>query len=84
MDTQQRSEVARQLLAAYSSREPIAPLTSTYADLTLDDAYALQVAQIDAWTQAGRTIMAMGTVDGARRTLAQQAINLQIVPVHGV
>ena len=56
MDTQQRSEVARQLLAAYSSREPIAPLTSTYADLTLDDAYALQVAQIDAWTQAGRTI----------------------------
>jgi len=57
VDTQKRSEVARQLLAAYESREPIAPLTSTYADeLTLDDAYALQLEQIQTWTDAGRTI----------------------------
>src|SRR3954467_2578806 len=51
-----RSEVARQLLDAYASGKPIAPLTSTYDDLTLDDAYAIQLLQIDEMVGSGRTV----------------------------
>ena len=56
MDSNSRSTAAKELLAAYSSREPIEPLTSTYDDLTLEDAYAIQLLQIDELTAAGRTI----------------------------
>lgn len=56
MDTHSRSEAASKLLAAYDSREPIAPLTSTYDDLALEDAYAIQLQQIQELTSAGRTV----------------------------
>ena len=56
MDDLTRSEAARALLKAYQTREPIAPLTSTYDDLTLEDAYAIQLKQIDELLAAGRTI----------------------------
>lgn len=55
MDDQSRREVAQRLLAAYADG-PIDPLTTTYEGLTLDDAYAIQQAQIAAWEAAGRTI----------------------------
>ena len=51
-----RSEVATQLLDAYQSGKPIAPLTATYDDLTLEDAYAIQLLQIDAFARAGRSV----------------------------
>jgi 2-keto-4-pentenoate hydratase len=51
-----RSEVARQLLDAYASGKPIAPLTSTFDDLTLEDAYAIQLLQIEELTKGGRTV----------------------------
>ena len=53
MDDLTRSEAARALLTAYETREPIEPLTSTYDDLTLEDAYAIQLAQIDERSPAG-------------------------------
>ena len=56
MDSLSRSRAASALLAAYDSREPIAPLTSTYDDLTLEDAYAIQLQQIHELTAAGRAI----------------------------
>jgi 2-keto-4-pentenoate hydratase len=56
VDSLSRSRAASELLAAYESREPIAPLTSTYADLTLEDAYAIQLQQISELTAAGRSI----------------------------
>jgi 2-keto-4-pentenoate hydratase len=55
VDDQSRREVAQRLLAAYADG-PIDPLTTTYEGLTLDDAYAIQQAQIAAWEAAGRTI----------------------------
>jgi 2-keto-4-pentenoate hydratase len=45
------------LLAAYSSRQPIAPLTGTHPDLTLEQAYSVQEHQVAAWKNAGRTVV---------------------------
>ncbi len=50
MDPLSRSKAAGRLLAAYSSRRPIAPLTATYEGMTLEDAYAIQLLQIQALT----------------------------------
>jgi 2-keto-4-pentenoate hydratase len=51
-----RAEAARQLLDAYGSGKPIAPLTATYEDMTLEDAYAIQLLQVHELTSAGRAI----------------------------
>lgn len=56
LDDATRAAAARQLLDAYASREPIAPLTTTHPDLTLEDAYAIQLLQIDELRAAGRTV----------------------------
>jgi 2-keto-4-pentenoate hydratase len=56
MDQPTRGEAARLLLDAYATGKPIAPLTSTYEGMTLEDAYAVQLLQIDELTGSGRTI----------------------------
>ncbi|NLW98617.1 MAG: 2-keto-4-pentenoate hydratase [Actinomycetales bacterium] len=56
MDDSLRSEATDRLLAAYASREPIDPLTSTYDGMDLEDAYAIQLAQIDRLLAQGRTV----------------------------
>jgi 2-keto-4-pentenoate hydratase len=48
--------VADQLQAAYRSGTPIPPLTSTYPDLTLDEAYLIQQRQADARITSGARI----------------------------
>lgn len=44
------------LLSAYDSRQPIEPLASAIPDLTLADAYRIQLHQVQAWVAAGQTI----------------------------
>lgn len=56
MDPMTRVEVARRLLDAYGTGKPIPPLTSTYDDLTLEDAYAIQLLQIEELIAAGRVV----------------------------
>ncbi|MBK9476408.1 MAG: 2-keto-4-pentenoate hydratase [Tetrasphaera sp.] len=56
MDPQSRHEAVQSLLTAYEDKNPIAPLTATYEGMTLEDAYAIQLAQIDAFRERGRTI----------------------------
>jgi 2-keto-4-pentenoate hydratase len=56
MDAALRSEAASALLAAYRTRIPLAPLTETYDAMTLDDAYAIQTAQIAELLAGGRTV----------------------------
>ena len=56
MDDKTRAEAARLLFEAYSNGKPISPLTSTYDDLTLEDAYAIQLLQIDWFVEQGRSI----------------------------
>ncbi|GAB6983990.1 2-keto-4-pentenoate hydratase [Nocardioides pyridinolyticus] len=56
IDDAARADAARRLLDAYDTRKPVAPLTSTYDDLELDDAYAIQVLQIEQLVARGRSI----------------------------
>ena len=56
MDHETRTLVAGRLLAAYESREPLEPLTSTYEGMTLEDSYAIQLLQIEQRLAAGRTV----------------------------
>jgi len=55
MDDKSRAEAAGLLLDAYASGKPIAPLTSTY-DMNLEDAYAIQLRQIEQQLASGRTV----------------------------
>lgn len=54
-DTQVRV-AADALLAVYDTGVPIRPLSETYPGLSVDDAYAIQSAQIAAWRAGGRDI----------------------------
>lgn len=56
MDDKTRTEAARLLFEAYSIGKPVSPLTSTYDDLTLEDAYVIQLLQIDWFLEQGRSI----------------------------
>ena len=49
--------IADRLLAAYSTREPIEPLTATYPDLTVDDGYAIQARQVELRTVSGQDVV---------------------------
>ncbi|WP_460406623.1 2-keto-4-pentenoate hydratase [Actinophytocola sediminis] len=53
MDTSERDEIVAALLAAHRTRQPIEPLP---ADLTVDDAYAVQLAQVEHWCAAGAVV----------------------------
>jgi 2-keto-4-pentenoate hydratase len=55
-DPSVRPAAARLLLDAYATGKPIAPLTSTYPDLTIEDAYAIQLLQIQELLGRGRVV----------------------------
>jgi 2-keto-4-pentenoate hydratase len=56
MDADWVEKAAGTLLDAYASRTPVPPLTATYAAISVDDAYAIQRAQVSAWTSAGAVV----------------------------
>jgi 2-keto-4-pentenoate hydratase len=56
VDQVTRAEAARQLLDAYGTGKPIPPLTSTYTGMTLEDAYAIQLLQIQQLRDSGRVV----------------------------
>lgn len=49
-------QMADDLLEAYQTRRPVAPLTDRFPELTVADGYAIQRAQIDRWASGGRVI----------------------------
>ncbi|HUD36454.1 MAG TPA: 2-keto-4-pentenoate hydratase [Streptosporangiaceae bacterium] len=53
MDTIKAAEL---LLDAYRSGVPVAPLTETFGDFTPEEAYQVQLHQVDHWRQDGRTV----------------------------
>ena len=57
MHEAQYQAAADMLLAAYTSRVPVAPLVETYPDLDLADAYRIQALQIGSWERAGRRVV---------------------------
>jgi len=50
-------QVADALLGAYASGVPISPLQGKFGPLTIDDAYAIQLRQVDSWLAGGRRIL---------------------------
>jgi 2-keto-4-pentenoate hydratase len=56
VDADQVDKAAEGLLGAYSRGVPVAPPTAAYPGLTMDDAYAIQQAQVVAWTAAGAVV----------------------------
>lgn len=56
MDAESTEKAASLLLGAYASRIPIPPLTASHPALAVDDAYAVQLAQVAAWTAAGAVV----------------------------
>lgn len=57
MDAGTRTAVAESLVDAYATKRPLDPLSATYPDLTLEDAYAIQLLQVDHWVASGRRIV---------------------------
>ena len=55
MDQQTRKDLAEMLLGAYSSRQPVEPLTEHY-DIATGDAYEIQLLQVARWTAAGARV----------------------------
>lgn len=56
MEASTRAEAARLLLDAYATGKPVAPLTSTYDGMTLEDAYAIQLLQVEELLAGGRRV----------------------------
>jgi len=57
LDETVRLEAADRLLAAYATRDPIPPLVETYPGLDLEDAYAIQLRQLERQIAAGRRLV---------------------------
>jgi 2-keto-4-pentenoate hydratase len=53
MDTTKAAEL---LLDAYRSGVPVAPLTETFGDFGLDEAYRIQLHQVGVWEREGKRI----------------------------
>jgi 2-keto-4-pentenoate hydratase len=51
-----REEIAEALLGAYANREPVEPLTETHPELTVEDAYEIQLLQVGRWLATGARI----------------------------
>ena len=56
MDVVSRAEAAQRLLAAYGTRQAVEPPSGVYPDMTLADAYEIQLLQIRARLAAGAAI----------------------------
>jgi len=56
LNRQVRKEIVAALLGAYESREPVEPLSGRYADLGLDDAYEIQLLQVERWLAGGARV----------------------------
>ena len=75
MSTALRQALADELLGAHRSGQPIDPLTARHPDLTLDDAYAIQLLQVASLTAAG------GRIVGHKVGLTSQAMQ-ELLGVH--
>lgn len=66
-----RALAAKLLLDSYASRSPVPPLTTTFDGLTIEDAYDIQLRQVEALGRAGRTVkgMKVGLTSAAMQNL---------------
>ena len=81
MDKADRQAAAELLLGAYDTRQAVAPLTESYPDLDLPDAYAIQQIQVDAWLEDGHVLQ--GHKVGLTSAAMQRQMNVN-QPDYGV
>jgi 2-keto-4-pentenoate hydratase len=74
MNDTDRKRMADALLGAYASGEPIAPLTASAPEMDLDDAYAIQLLQIESRLKQGRTLK--GHKVGLTAAVMQRALGV--------
>lgn len=72
MYTTDVSEAAQALLEVHAGGQPVPPLTATYPNFTLDEAYAVQLAQVGSWLADG------GVVVGHKVGLTSAAVQAQL------
>lgn len=72
MDADTRRAAAELLLAAYDTGVPVEPLRKKFADLTVADAYAIQLQQVESWRAEG------AQVKGHKVGLTSVAIQQQV------
>jgi len=72
MNTASVEQAAAELLRAYESGIPVPPLTARDPGLSVSDAYAIQLAQVRAWTSAG------AVVEGYKVGLTSAAMQRQL------
>lgn len=56
MHADERARLAEDILEAYRTGVPVAPLTDAFPGLTIVDGYAIQQAQVAKWQRDGRVI----------------------------
>jgi 2-keto-4-pentenoate hydratase len=56
LDADSVDKAAAALLGAYDSHTALPPLTAAQPDLSVSDAYAIQLAQVSTWTSAGTVV----------------------------
>ncbi|MBX3092918.1 MAG: 2-keto-4-pentenoate hydratase [Cryobacterium sp.] len=56
MNDDEISRFANQLLEAYDTRAPIPPITDEAPNASVNDAYAVQLSQVERWLEQGRRI----------------------------
>jgi 2-keto-4-pentenoate hydratase len=56
MDTTTRRQVADLLLSAYETGVPVEPPTAKFAGMTVQDAYAVQLLQVERWCADGARV----------------------------
>jgi 2-keto-4-pentenoate hydratase len=66
------SAIAGSLLEAYDNRIPLPPLTDDHPTAGIDDAYAIQLAQVEHWLEKGRRIA------GFKVGLTSRAMQVQL------
>lgn len=67
-------EIARKLLEAEKTQKPIPPLTSMYENINVDDAYRIQLAQLDEKLAQGARVV--GKKIGLTSAAMQQMFNV--------
>ena len=51
------SGVVQSLIAAYKERKPMEPLTETYPEITIEEAYRIQLLTIEEWLAQGQKVV---------------------------
>ena len=70
----QISEAAGKLFAADQDNSPIDPVTSTYPEISVEDAYRIQIVNVDRRVSTGRRII--GKKIGLTSAAMQQMFNV--------